>query len=120
MAWTLGNKRLYVQETKESAKQIIPRLQPLAAGTIMQFFGWESPILVSQAIVIGRENVLHFQSLTMSGVAFEFVSPEGSLGNYNVSNVAFSRMPVICQTIDTTLPEDSPVYMMDVELYEET
>lgn len=120
MAWTLGGNRIYVQEITGEGSQIIPRLQPLDGPTVLQFFGYESQVLNVNAIVVGNTKKDTFMTYRKSSTARALVSPEGSLGNYYVRKVVSKRLPITCQTIDTSLPEESPVYSMDFELYPES
>lgn len=117
MPWTLGGQRIYVQEINGEGTQIIPRLQPLSGGTILQFFGYENEVKQLNAIVVGntkRDTLLAYRK---TSTLRALVSPEGSLGDYYVKKVQYKRLPIVCQTIDTSLSEESPVYSMDFELY---
>ena len=53
MAWTLGGNRIYAQKSNEDTGQILPRLQPLSGGTIIQSFGYDSLVRKITAIVVG-------------------------------------------------------------------
>lgn len=120
MAWTLGGQRIYVQEFAGEGSQIVPRLQPISGGTVLQFFGYENEVKQLTAIVVGNTKKDALLAYRKSSTLRALVSPEGSLGNYYVKKVQYKRLPIICQTIDTSLPEDSPVYSMDFELYPES
>jgi len=118
--WTLGGTRIYVQELSNSYTQIIPRLQPLASGTVLQFFGYEHEIKNITAIVVGSGDHDHLASLTTSGNAsFELDSPEGILGNYFVKSINFNREKTSMQTIRTDLSCYAPVYRAEMQLYKD-
>jgi hypothetical protein len=119
MSWTIGGNRFYVQNSLEDTSQILPRLQPLAGGTIVQAFGYDSLIRKMTAIVVGDtiKNAIKGYSQD-GGTAHAVVSPEGSLGSYQVRSCAVKRLPITCQTIDTLQPTTAPVYELDVELFE--
>jgi hypothetical protein len=120
MAWTLGGNRFYVQEINGEGSQIIPRLQPLDGGTVIQFFGYENEIRSVSALVVGDTKRDTFIAYKKSSTLRALVSPEGAMGNYYVKKVTWKREPIVCQTIDTSLPEEAPVYTMDFELYPES
>jgi hypothetical protein len=119
MAWTLSGTRIFVNESKEDAGQIVPRLQPLAGGTVLQIFGYESDVRTISALVVGDTDKDAIKVLRMGGTA-TLVSPEGSLGSFTVKNVSVQRIHCINQTIlvDGTHACDDPVYQVEVQLYE--
>ena len=119
MAWTLGGNRIYAQKSNEDTGQILPRLQPLSGGTIIQSFGYDSLVRKITAIVVGDTIKDAIKGYSQDGGASHaLVSPEGSLGNFIVRSCSVSRLPITCQTIDTLQPTTAPVYELDVELYE--
>lgn len=118
MAWTLGGTRIYVQKSNEGTGQILPRLQPLQGATVIQSFGHESLIRNVTALVVGDTNKNALRTCSQNeGVSYEFVSPEGSLGNFFVKSLQVSRTDATCQTIDTLQPETAPVYEVEMELF---
>lgn len=117
MAWTYGGVRIYVQESEKSRSQILPRLQPLSGGTVIQSFGYESPIRSVSALIVGDTNEATLDGFSKdSGTAHEFVSPEGSLGNWILKSYKASRTKSTCQSIDTLQSDDAPVYDISLEL----
>lgn len=114
--WTLGGIRIFVQDLREHTAQIIPRLQPLSGGTVLQTFGHEDDIRTVVGLVVGQADKDDLKDMTTGG-SVELVSPEGSEGSYEVKDVKVSRLMVICQTLRPDLPEDSPVYSVEIELY---
>ena len=118
MNWSLDNIRIFVSESKEEAGQIVPRLQPLASGTVLQVFGWESDVRTLGAIVIGDTDKNALKQLRTTGSSYTLLSPEGDLGDFFVKNVSVTRLPAVCQTIRTDLDPESPVYQVDIQLYE--
>ena len=119
MTWQYGGTRIFVQELSDTHQQIIPRLQPLASGTVLQFFGYEDEIKNITALVVGDIDKNHLSSLTMSGVSFELDSPEGILGDYYPKSITFNRMTVLQQTIRPDLDCYSPVYRAEMQLYKD-
>jgi len=118
MPWTINSTRIFVDESKEEGGQIIPRLQPLSGGTVLQTFGWEATIRVVHGLVVGDTDKDAILNLRKSTSDFTLMSPEGSLGGFKVKKVTISRIHCICQTIRTDLAENSPVYEVEMELYE--
>lgn len=114
--WTLGDVRVFAQDLREHTAQIIPRLQPLSGGTVLQVFGHEDDIRTLLGLVVGKTDKDALKDMTTGG-SFELVSPEGSEGSFEVKDVKVSRLMVICQTLRPDLPENSPVYQVEIELY---
>ncbi len=117
MNWTLNSVRFYVQEINGESGQIIPRLQPISGGTILQIFGYEDEINTVNAIVVGVTDKNALMALPTTGSAYVLQSPEGSLGSFYVKKASYKRIPNVCQTMRPDLAPDCPVYMMDFELY---
>jgi len=117
MAWYLDGTRIFVQESKEDAGQIVPRIQPLAGGTVLQVFGWESDIRTIQAMIVGDTDKEALKDLRKGGTA-TLIGPEGSLGSFTVKNVSVTRVMCVCQTIRPDLDADAPVYDVEIQLYE--
>ena len=118
--WTLNSIRIFVQEHTGDGSQIIPRLQPLAGETVLQFFGYESEVHGINAIVVGDTDLNSLKALRKSSTAYELQSPEGDRGDFYVKKVSYKRIPNICQTLRTDLAEDAPMYIVDLELYPES
>lgn len=116
MAWTLGGVRIFAQDLKEEVGQIIPRLQPLSGGTVLQTFGYESDIETITGFVVGSADKNELKGMSEGG-SVTLVSPEGSLGSFLVKSVRVSRIMCVCQTLRPDLPEDSPVFTVEIQLY---
>ena len=117
MAWTINGTRIFVQESTTEGGQIIPRLQPLNGGTILQFFGYEDQVRSLNAYVVGDVDRDALLGLYSTGTSYSLVTPEGTEGNFFVKKVQYKRIPNICQTLRTDLAEDAPMYIFDFELY---
>ena len=119
MAWTLGGYRIYAQDLAENTSQILPRLQPLSGGTVVQSFGYDSETKSLSAIVVGDTIKAALKGFSQDGgSSHELVSPEGSMGNWVVKSCVAKRTKSTCQTIDITQPEDAPVYDVEMEIYQ--
>jgi hypothetical protein len=117
MAWTLNSIRIFVQESKSDGSQIIPRLQPLNGGTILQFFGYEDQVRLLSALVVGDTDRDSLLGLYSTGNSYTLVTPEGTEGDFFVKKVSYVRIPNSCQTVRTDLASDSPMYNFNIELY---
>lgn len=117
--WTLNGTRIFVQESKTEASQIIPRLQPLNGGTVLQFFGYEDQVRSLSAIIVGDTDRDALLGLVSSGAgsSYSLVTPEGTEGNFYVRKIGYARIPNICQTLRTDLAEDAPMYNIDMQLF---
>lgn len=114
--WSLNGIRVFTQDLKEDVAQIIPRLQPLSGGTVLQTFGYETDIYSLSVIVVGKTDKNALKTLTRGGTV-ALIGPEGSEGNFEVKSVSAHRIRVICQTLRPDLPDDSPVFEVDIQLY---
>lgn len=120
MAWTYNGNRIYVQKSTKGASQIMPRLQPLSGGSVLQSFGYDSTIRNVTAIIVGDTIEQALEALSKDGgTAHAFVSPEGALGNWILKEYSSDRTNSTCQTIDETQPEDAPVYNVEMTLWRE-
>jgi len=117
MAWTYDGNRIYVQSSEESNSAILPRLQPLSGGTVIQSFGYESDTRTVSAIVVGDTIKEALRVLSKDGgIAHALVSPEGSLGSWSLKSFKASRTESTCQSIDQTQDSTAPVYEVELEL----
>ena len=118
--WEIGNVRVFVLDMGGEDTHIVSRLHPFGGGTIHHSFGWEDEVTKVGGYVVGSGDLGTLQSYTTSGTTtFQLNSPYGVLGNYLVSKVAYKLTKGICQSLRTDLPQDTPVYKVDVELFEE-
>jgi hypothetical protein len=119
MAWTLNSTRVFVQKYNGSNKQIIARLQPLSGGTINQIYGYEGNVEKIGCIVVGDTDMNALRALARTGNSYELVSPEGSLGDFFISDIQKDRIQCICQTLRIDLAADAPVYNVEITLLED-
>lgn len=117
MTWTLNSIRIFVQENANEGQQIIPRLQPLNGGTVLQFFGYEDEVKSVNALVVGDTDKAALIALYKTGSSYTLISPMGNLGDYFVKKASFKQIPNVCQTLRPDLDEDAPMYIFDFELY---
>ena len=115
--WSYAGVRIFVQEAQTGTKQIIPRLNPIGAGTILQIFGYDEGIRKINAYVVGWEDMSILRSLTTSGISFNLATPQEGTYAFFCNDVQDKMVMTICQTLRPDLPEDSPVYLVDLELY---
>ncbi len=115
--WTYNNVRIFVQDFVFGDKNIIARLQPLLSGTVMQHFGYESPVCNINAFVVGNDDLYDLRMAAKTGNSYELVTPWGSAGNLVLNNITAKLQKGYCQTLRNDLDETSPVYVVDLELY---
>lgn len=116
--WSYGSQRIYVQKITKGASQIMPRLQPLSGGSILQVFGYDSTVRNITAIVVGDTIEQAIEAFSKdSATAHALVSPEGALGNWILKDYNSNRTDSTCQTIDTSQAEDVPVYEIEMTLW---
>lgn len=117
MAWYLDGIRIFVDDSKEDAGQIVPRLQPLSGGTILQVFGYESDVRTLGALVVGMTDHDALKVLRTTGDSYLLTSPTVS-GMFVVKNITLNEVLSICQTIRPDLDQDAPVFKAEIQLYE--
>ena len=117
--WTYGNIRIFAQSEADAGSQIIPRIQPLGGGTILQVFGHEDVIKTITAIIVGSGDADHMDTLVSSGVAFPLVGPEGDMGDYYPKAISVTRQLSIYQSIRPDLLCTASTYIVNLELYGE-
>ena len=115
--WSYAGVRIFVQEIATGVKQIIPRLNPIGAGTILQIFGYDEGIRKVNAYVVGWGDISILRSLTTSGISFDLATPQEGTYPFFCNDVQDKMIKTICQTLRPDLPEESPVYLVDLELY---
>ena len=114
--WTYNNIRIYVQDQNESGSQIIARLQPIGATTILQIFGDEAIIYSIDGIIVGNTNKDSLKALLNDGTAYALVGNDFSSTNLYLSKLTIKRRKTFAQTIDTTQDCYVPIYDISMEL----
>ena len=115
--WSYDDIRIYVQEYQSGHKQIIPRLNPIGAGTILQIFGYDERILKVNAYVVGVADITALRLLTTTGLSYDLATPEEGTYPYFCNDVSDKMIKTICQTMRPDLADTAPVYLVDMELY---
>lgn len=119
MAWTYGSRRFYPNKSGENTAAILPILQPLSGGSIIQNFGYQSTVRQYGGVIVGDTIKEALEAFAKDGgTAHALVSPEGAMGNFMMKSFNADRTMSICQTIDVTQPEEAPVYDFQMELFE--
>jgi hypothetical protein len=116
MAWQISGIRVYVNDFPQTTKNIIARLQPVDAGTTLQFFGYENAVYKLAGIAVGTTDKNALLALAQSSSSVTLVTPYGNITVY-VNNVTVKQIYSICQTMRPDLATDAPVYQVDIELY---
>jgi len=119
MAWYLDTVRIFPQESTKTWDGIMAELNPLAGGSIVHNFGYSEEKRNLNIYIVGTADETSLANMTTTGTAVTLSGPYGA-SDYLVKNVASSQVPfVICQTLRTDLAEDSPVFVVDVELWKD-
>jgi hypothetical protein len=116
MAWYLDTVRIFVQETSKSWDQLSSELNPLAGGSIIHNFGYSEEKRNVNAYVIGEVDETALALMTTTGLEYTLSGPYGA-SDYLVKNVTSAQVPVSCQSLRPDLDEDSPVFLVDFELW---
>jgi len=118
MAWTIGGIRFYCTDLQDNENQIIARLNPLAGGTTLHFFGWDDRITKISGYVVGIANKESIEDFNKDGnTARTLSTPYGSWGNFYISKTTFTLTNVVCQTLDPLQDKDEPTFKAEIELF---
>jgi len=117
MSWTYNSIRTFVIDLRDDKDQIIARLNPLAGGTTLHFFGYEDRVTKIGCYVVGLTDKNALEALAESGTAYELSTPYGSWGTYYLKHATFQLINAICQTLRPDLEDDAPVFKVDMDLY---
>ena len=116
--WYLDTTRIFVQKFDTTNNQIVARLQPLQGLSIHHIFGAESEIINLEGYVVGHTDRNAIKAKVRDG------SKHILTGAYNITisglivkSMKDSLTNFICQTLRPDLPENSPVYLVNLELY---
>lgn len=116
MSWTYNGIRIFVSKRTGEAKQIIPTLQPLSGGTVIQFYGYETETVQIGGLVVGASDLRALLALKETSTDYELQSPEGSIGYFYLKDVKYDRTNSIYQTMRQDLDCAAPVYEVDISL----
>lgn len=122
--WIFNSIRIFPQTLKDASGQIIPRLNPLSGGTVLQVFGYDTSIVTISAIIVGDTDRAALKALGRTGLSYNLQYRDGGVGSYTTVGTYFvksftsQRTMATCQTIRADLATNSPVYNIDLELYE--
>jgi hypothetical protein len=117
MAWTYDGIRIYPQDLEQTKKQIIARLQPLNAGTVLQTFGWENSVFQINCKVVGDTNLDALVADLEDGTKHTLAGNDGFSESVYLSSLNAKRDLFAWQTIDTSQDCTTPVYSVTLEFY---
>lgn len=115
--WTYNGIRIIATERGDENPQIVARLNPIGGGTHLQAFGYEDEITKITCVIVGNTDMEAVKALAKTGLSYVLSGSEGIVGSYVLNKCSDRRKQVYRQTLRSDLPEDSPVYWVDLELY---
>ena len=115
--WTLAGVRTFVQQLNDSDVQTIARLNPLGGGTTLHTFGYEDEITKLKFYIVGLADKAALKAAAKDDTFHTLTTPYGTWGDYKIKQISFELVNLICQTLRPDLPENSPVFSCDCELY---
>jgi hypothetical protein len=116
MDWRLNSIRIFVDKRTGGGRQTLPLLQPLAGGTVVQIYGYESDTTQIGGLVVGSGDMSSLLLTKQTGLTYQLTSPEGVVGDFYVKDVKYSRIQVVMQTMRPDLSCYAPVYNVDLDL----
>lgn len=115
--WYLDTTKIIIQKRNSTSNQIIARLQPLAAGTILQSFGYESEMPKLSGKIVGDVDKAALTAMTKD-YALHTLSGPNIYNNFYVKSFTYKQIYSTAQTIRPDLSCSSVVYDVEIELYE--
>jgi hypothetical protein len=116
MAWTYNGIRVYVHGQDENGGQIIARLQPLGATTVLQVFGTEGKTVKIDGVIVGNSNKDALFNILDDGNQYSLVGNDYSTTDLYLSKLSAKRRLITYQTIDTGQSCYAPVFDVSMEL----
>jgi hypothetical protein len=116
--WLLDSTRIFVQKLEGNINQIIPRLQPLSGGTVLQFFGYEDEVTKVGCLVVGEDDLADLKGMAIDYSYHTLSGPDSYTQDFYVKSISSDRMMTVAQTIRTDLDCYAPVFKVELELYE--
>lgn len=117
MSWTYNGIRIFVQKLNDTNIQTIARLNPLGGGTTLHTFGYEDEITKVSGLFVGLTDRAALKATAKDDTFHTLSTPYGSWGSFKVKTYSDTLTNSICQTLRQDLPEDSPVFEFELELY---
>lgn len=115
--WKFDNIRIIVTNYDEHVKQLISRLQPLGLESIYHVFGYQSPEYSIQAYIVGDVDKEAIKYRSGTGLTYTLSGPTGALGIFYLDDIKVNRTSAVYQSIRQDLPDDSPVYIVNLSLF---
>ena len=115
--WTINGTRIFVNSLNGSGKNIFARLQPLSGGTVIQRFGYESPIRKIGGLIVGDDDRDDIEALAASGSSFILAYDGDTYFQGYIADVSWTRTLTVYQNIRTDLDCEAPVYEVELTLY---
>ncbi|MHA1348112.1 MAG: hypothetical protein ACTSO3_17045 [Candidatus Heimdallarchaeaceae archaeon] len=117
--WKVGSADVYVDEWEESKDPIIVEHNPINGNnSYYHLVSTPDDLITIAGHVVGRSHVSSLRSEV--GSLITLISDDGGPAVSGITmlfdNYKVKRLMSNCQTIDTTLPTDSPVHRVTITL----
>jgi len=119
MAWTFNNIRIFVQELNDTDIQEVAKLTPFGGGNIYHVFGYQDPATKINGYIVGLDDRDALRDCKINGEAYELDTPWGVWCSGYLKQMGSKLQDSYCQTMRQDLPEDSPVFVVELEIYQE-
>lgn len=117
--WYLDTVRIFPQEFTDDTTQEIAALNPLGGGTIHQTFGYADLTKKLSAYIVGFTDKNAIELMRTTGLTYVFSGIWGDLGSYYLKSASIKTTNFICQTLRSDLPDDTPVFLANLELWKD-
>ncbi len=119
MAWTYNSIRIFVQELNDTDIQEVAKLTPFGGGSIYHVFGYQDPATKISAIIVGLDDRDSLRACKENGGSYELDTPWGVWCSGILKQMTSKLTDSRCQTMRSDLPDDSPVFNVELEIYNE-
>ena len=119
MAWTFNDIRIFVQELNDTDIQEVARLNPFGGGSIHHVFGYQDPITKVTGFIVGLTDRDALRACKESGDTYILNTPYGNWCTGYLKQLNTKLQDSYCQTMRPDLDEDAPVFVAELEIYQE-
>lgn len=119
MPWTYNSIRIYVNELNDTDIQEVAKLTPFGGGSIYHVFGYQDPATKISGIIVGLDDRDSLRACKEDGGIYELDTPWGVWCSGYLKQLTSKLQNSYCQTMRADLPDKYPVFVVELEIYNE-
>lgn len=114
--WYYSDTRITVTKIDEKDASIFAILQPIASGSVIQYFGWENDKVTIQGYIVGWDDRATLKGMKKTGTAYTLSGEDVYFGTYYLENLKMEQEYSYRQTFRPDKDEYDPVFKVSLEL----